>query len=144
MRFDVPPLKEGEWVQGEAPRRATGRTLGIETRQIPMRTVALVSVVVVLLLGTWPMVDFASGQPPGYACPYGYYYATDGYCYPTQQPAYVYYPPPVYEYAPPVYQPPVAYDGYGIGLGSGLRPGGAERGHDDHDRGRGEREHGHR
>jgi hypothetical protein len=109
-----------------------------------MRTIALVSVVVVLMLGTWPMVEFASGQPPGYACPYGYYYATDGYCYPAQQPAYVYYPPPVYEYAPPVYQPPAVYDGYGIGLGFGLRPGGAEHGRDDRDRGRGERERGHR
>jgi hypothetical protein len=110
-----------------------------------MRTIALLSLVA-LALGTRPMVKLASAQPPGYACPYGYYYATNGYCYPVQQPAYVYYPPPVYEYAPPVYQPPAVYDGYGIGFGFGLLFGGAEgaRGRGDRDRGRGERERGHR
>lgn len=101
---------------------------------------ALVSVVIAPISATWPIVDLVSAQPPGYACPYGYYYATDGYCYPASQPAPAYSPPPVYEYAPPVYQPPAVYDGFGIGLGLGFLFGG-ERGRGAHDR-RGDRDRG--
>jgi hypothetical protein len=136
--FQLRGLLEGWRIQWEESELKRSKYL--------MRTIALLSLIA-LALGTRPVVKLASGQPAGYACPYGYYYATNGYCYPLQQqPAYAYYPPPVYEYAPPVYQPPVVYDGYGIGVGFGRLFGGPEgaRGRDDRDRGRGEKERGHR
>jgi hypothetical protein len=82
-----------------------------------MRIIFLPSIIAVSL-GTWVGAAPANAQAP--PCPYGYYYASDGQCYPGSPPL---YPPPAYVVAPPVYQPPFVIDGFGIGIGLGVRGG---------------------
>jgi hypothetical protein len=79
-----------------------------------MRIISLASGLA-LALAIWAYDRPADAQVAP-VCPDGYYLATDGQCYPGQPPV---YPPPIYDDAPAVFEPPVIFDGFGIGIGIG-------------------------